>query len=419
MHHRDDQPDAQANDRPEAEPRHERVGRRLCLGGALLLILVGTLSLTFTCCRAPRRRVGLPPERTTPSFASARNVTVRLAAGIPQFTVTAFGPFRWKSTGDDGWERAGYGGTYTVSEIGGGIVIDGDSIPARSLRLVARESVFKLNGRLYRGYLTISAGEEDGLVAMENLPLEDYVRGVVAAEMPARWPESALRAQAVAARTFALHRAMNTSGRRWLSRLDLAYRGVDGEAWRSDEAVRATRGVFLMWDDKPLPAFFHSTCGGHTVSADSVFGGLDIPPLRGVKCDWCTDSKHYNWESTMDRDALARKLKARGITRIKSLKTTGVDAFGRVEAVLINGEKRIPAAKFRLEAGAGRIKSTNFSVSVDGDDIVFSGHGWGHGVGLCQWGAHGLASKGRSWRQILNHYYPGAAIVQLDDVASR
>jgi stage II sporulation protein D len=295
-------------------------------------------------------------------------------------------------------------------------MIDGQSVPPRTVVARMPQALFELNERLYRGALILSMGADGDLIATEELPVEDYVRGVVPSEVPALWPRQAVMAQAVAARTFALHRALSTTGRSWISRLDLAYRGVDGESWRSDRAVRDTLGTVLEWNGRPLPAFFHSTCGGHTTSAQNVFGGLDIPPLAGVPCRWDEDSPHYAWKTSILLSDLAERLKARGVSTIQSIREGERDPSGRLKHVVVNGQKRIPAAYFRMEVDARTIKSTDFSITRNGDTVEFSGHGWGHGVGLCQWGAHGMAEAGHSWREILSHYYPGANLRQVHEL---
>ena len=393
----------------------DRVGRWLCFGGAMLLILVGGVSLTLSCCRPGPTGGGGIGRLARPSFDSGRNVRVRLIEGMKQITVRTFASFHWTGP-DGGWRQPGSSGEHIVSASGSGLVIDGRIIPRSSVTLDLSEEIFELNDRLYRGSLTVSTGSNGRLVATETLSLEDYVRGVVPSEMPPRWPQHALMAQAVAVRSFALHRSLNTPGRNWISQLDLAYKGVEGESKRTDEAVLATEGTTLRWAGKPLPAFFHSTCGGHTTTAFSVFGGLDIPPLQGGPCRWCADSPHYRWDCQVALSRLADKVSSRGIRNIGSLHTRGRDASGRVENVIINGSKNIPAGEFRLEVGAGSIKSTAFSAAVEDNKVIFSGRGWGHGVGLCQWGARGMAEEGKTWREILQHYYPGGTIAPRQEL---
>jgi stage II sporulation protein D len=407
--------DGAGNADASPENRLHRLGMGLCFGGALMLIAVGLLGLTLSCCRPSRRRVGRPPEYASPSLQGPMSVRVRLVEDARSLSVTTFSPFLWTSTESE-WSAHRHAGTHRITATGSGLLVEGQSIPVRSLTITAPRNVFELNQRLYRGSLRVTLGNDGALIATEELPVEDYVRGVLPSEMPSRWPQQALMAQAVAARTFALHRALSSSGRSWISRLDLAYRGVDGESRRSDRAVRETRGTVLEWSGRPLPAFFHSTCGGHTASAVSVFGGPDIPPLTGVPCQWDEDSPQYRWTCTLSLSEIAEKLKPRGITRVTSIQTGDRTRTGRLEHVVINGDKRIPTGVFRLEVGARDIKSTAFSLSREGNAVRFSGKGWGHGVGMCQWGAHGMAEGGYSWRGILEHYYPGAKLTSIAEL---
>ncbi|MFW5914900.1 MAG: SpoIID/LytB domain-containing protein [Planctomycetota bacterium] len=376
-------------------------GNRLCLGGAILLIIVGGLSLLLTCCRAVRRG---PAE--VASIPSSTDVKVRLVHGKEELHLEALGPH--ELTGEDGRELSSgeRSRTYVLDAARGDLRVDEHPVPTSTITLETEDDIFELEGSRYRGRLTVSMADTgEGLTAYEEVPLEDYVRAVLPSELPARWPMAALEAQAIAIRSFALHRNSNSNGRRWISRMDLAYRGAEAETRRTDEAVRSTAGQILQWEDRPLPAFFHSTCGGHTVSAEEVFGEHDVEPLQGQKCGQCEDSPRYRWETSIPREELIEQLEDRGVDRINNLEVVSRTDSGRVESVSINGHN-IPAPEFRLAVGPQRIKSTDFTVTPAGRSFVFKGKGWGHGIGLCQWGARGFAEDGYSAPEILRHYYP-------------
>lgn len=394
----------------ELNRRFARIGHNLCWGGALLLILAGALALILSSCHPRRRASGPGPERITSSLPSPRDVKVRLFHDLDRVGISTSSLCRWDSGSDSSWTDKSYRSSRTISAADGTIYVDGENTHSATLHVRPSNNLFEVKGRNYRGNLTVSLNEDDRLVLMEKLPLEDYIRSVVPSEMPARWPMAALKAQAITARTFALHRMTNRNGRRWMSRLDMAYRGTYGESARSDAAVRQTRGRILRWDGDPLPAFFHSTCGGHTVSAKSVFGTYDIPPLQGTKCTWGKNSRYYRWESSLSTETLEQKLRSRGIENVDSLTVADRDKFGRVTEVRVNTDKHIPAPDFRLDVGSRAIKSTWFSVAPDGNEYRFTGRGWGHGVGLCQHGAFGMAQDGRGWREILHFYFPHAPI---------
>ncbi|MFW5923103.1 MAG: SpoIID/LytB domain-containing protein, partial [Planctomycetota bacterium] len=135
----------------------------------------------------------------------------------------------WHAGNGSDWADRSYREQHEISAIDNRLHVNGKPIGSASLQIRPADKLFEVRDRQYRGGLDISISTEGRLVLMEQLPLEDYIRSVVPSEMPARWPMNALRAQAVAARTFAAHRMQNKNGRRWMSRLDLAYKGVDGE----------------------------------------------------------------------------------------------------------------------------------------------------------------------------------------------
>jgi len=236
------------------------------------------------------------------------------------------------------------------------------------------------------------------------------MRSVVGSEMYHSWPLNALMAQAVCARTFVVY-AVSTKGS--LSRLDLAYKGIAGEGRAPDLAVELTRGIVLTYNGRILPAFFHSTCGGRTASAAKIFGEDPIPPLEGVPCDWCRQSSTYTWKAELKAADVAKSLKLAGVREIRTIEPQQTEPDGYARFVLINGRERMDANAFRLRVGPGAVKSTKFQVQRRGDRFVFEGHGFGHGAGLCQWGAFGMADAGRDWQQILGHYYPGAELQSL------
>jgi stage II sporulation protein D len=397
---------------PQHDKRHHfaQIGRNLCWGGAALLLVVGALALVLSSCHPPRRYGGLGPRHIPPSFPSRQDVQVRLFHDIERVTISTASLCRWKSGSESGWKDKTYRTNRTVSADSGALKVDGRAIGSDTLFIHPSDDLFEIKGRNYRGTLTVSRTDDSRLVLMESLPLEDYVRSVVPSEMPSHWPMAALKAQAITARTFARHRMAARKGRRWLSRLDMAYGGTYEESSLTDAAVRQTQGQILFWRHRPLPAFFHSTCGGHTVSAESVFGDYDIPPLQGTTCRWCKSSPYYRWESTITSESLSHKLRERGIDEINRIKVDGRGKFERVTELIVNKTKRIPAADFRLTVGSRTIKSTWFSIESTETEYNFRGRGWGHGVGLCQYGARGMAEEGYSWQKILHHYFPGARL---------
>ena len=274
----------------------------------------------------------------------------------------------------------------------------------------------KYRGRLER----VRRGGRDLLV--NHVGLDDYVMGVLPSEVPPLWPDSVLKAMAVVTRTYAWEKWRKRAGEDFhllADTRDQVYGGVAAEHARSTRAVKATRGLVLVKDGQPVRAFSHSCCAGHTEAIQEVWGGGPVSFLRGVSCRWCIGSRHYGpWVLILDRATLVRRLKpkVRPGGRLKWIRTDGQTRSGRGRTVVVEvGSRtvRLSGAKFRALVGYNDLRSARFEVAVRGESIEFRGTGWGHGVGICQEGACALAKDGRGFRDILNHYFPGTAVVRL------
>jgi stage II sporulation protein D len=223
----------------------------------------------------------------------------------------------------------------------------------------------------------------------------------------------ALKAQAIVCRTYAVYQMQENKSRDFDVTSDIysqVYGGKTSERYRTNEAVDATKGQILTYQDKVFPAYFHATCAGHTEDA-AVLWNIDIAPLKGVVCNYCKDSPHFNWHLTLDRGELRQRLVNAGykMGMIKNIEILGKNKSGRITNLNITTTTKdvsISAKAFRNIVGPNEIRSTNFTVNLSGDDLVFEGFGWGHGVGLCQWGAYFMATQGKTAEQILKFYYP-------------
>lgn len=289
---------------------------------------------------------------------------------------------------------------------------------SRPLRLVPGDGRLLIEGRPYPGHLLIRAnGERADLILSTDL--EDYLPGVIAGEMSAKFHPAALRAQAVMARTYARHRMKErgddvpwhvTDDTR-----DQVYIGQPRDPVFAD-AVQRTRGLILTGAAGPLPGWYHSTCGGHTASAHEVFGVPDSPALVGVPCGYCSISPRFRWDPPI-RLPLAYVVERLGLTSAPAAVTVterrrdgraGRVRFEAAPPVEVTGED----LRFRL--GVEKLRSTRIHrIRVEGDAVVFEGGGSGHGVGLCQWGAEGMARAGASAADILTHYAPGAVLGRI------
>jgi len=291
------------------------------------------------------------------------------------------------------------------------------SIPSKNERM---EKIGTLNGDMlvmgtgYGGTIDIWKGN-GGRYLVNELPLEEYVKDVVAAEVSPDWDMEALKVQAVISRTYALYqKRMNGNSLYHLasSVLHQVYKGKNPDT-RIAYAVSQTSGEVLTFNNVPIEAFYHSTCGGTTENAEEVFG-KSYPYLKAVESS-CDLSPYSSWERKITVEELESALKIQGIreVRIKSFTSTK-----RVKQLSIRTPAKtiaVNAADLRKALGWSRLPSTKFKISRHGESILFEGQGYGHGVGLCQWGALKMAQDGKNYREILSFFYPGAAIQSYEN----
>lgn len=251
------------------------------------------------------------------------------------------------------------------------------------------------------------------------LPLEDYLIGVLSSEMPLSWPLATLKAQAIAARSYAasvMKERKNEIYHLESSILDQVFRHVGAteqhlpRLQRAARAVRETQNLKLYGSEgKILKAFFHSDCGGRTVNAKSVWNS-DVH--AGVAIDAsCPTNPQAQWKLSLSKQELSRRLKIPDFT---SLEVQRSPQDSRVQSVTVKlsdaTEKTWSGNEFRKFLGFQHLRSSLFEVKQDGELFKFQGQGFGHGVGLCQWGSRSLGMSGKSYRQILKHYYPLAVL---------
>jgi stage II sporulation protein D len=251
---------------------------------------------------------------------------------------------------------------------------------------------------------------------IRDLRLEDYVAGVVSGEMPASFPPEALKAQAVAARSYALTRKLDAqaANRRFdigTGVLHQVFAGRPSPAARA--AVEATAGEVLVAGMEPVEAYFHAVCGGRTEGGLASLG-RDLPYLAPVECGGCARAPGARWSVAVDAGELGRIAGVRGAaTGARVVARTATGRAERVEVLSRGGKVTLAAADLRQRLGYARLPSLAFDVTPADGGFAFDGRGRGHGAGLCQWGAAGLAREGKGYREILLHYYPGTEVVRM------
>lgn len=393
---------------PETLWRGRSRSHKMCVVVAVASLCSGGLAILLSCCYlVPGLDRARDIESTRLSFRSPTRALVRLAEAVPQLTVDSISGGRWVAETAEGPRPVKAGpGPWQVETTADSFLINGQAFSGSNLTLRTGQRVFLFNDSAYRGSLILYP-KAGGLRAVNSLDLEQYLVSVVGSEMPTSWPSDALEAQAVAARTFAVYRLRERKSWNYnLSAADLAYGGLEAEAISSRRAVEETRGTVVRYAGELFPTYFHSTCGGWTTPATKVFAGPDIPPLQGVQCGWCSESPVFRWTKEFTQRELTRALSDFDVGMVESIKPLQTQPDGYPRWVEVNG-KKIDANKFRLTVGANELRSVAFEVDRRGNTFAFKGKGWGHGVGLCQWGAYGLAVGGKDWREILDYYYPG------------
>ncbi len=259
--------------------------------------------------------------------------------------------------------------------------------------------------------------------------LETYLIGVVAAEMPAEFELEALKAQAVASRTIAVKRLKRYGGRgsKHNSQVDFTDDPADSQAWISQKgmirkwgqekyqkyyslikkAVFKTYGIVITYQNKPIDAVFHSTCGVGTLAAVKLWKN-DLPYLAKQSCGFDTHSPRFKEDKFFTWNELARNLQM-SPKELTSLKVLNKEPRGRINTLLV-GQKRMKGSDFRRLL---KLNSTCITWRISKKGICFTTIGYGHGVGMCQYGADGMAQKGYNYRQILKHYYRGIEFRQI------
>lgn len=292
------------------------------------------------------------------------------------------------------------------------------------IKFVHMSGGLNVNGTVHYGMVDIKKTSKNRIMLIEKIDIEKYLPAVLRAEAGSGWPLETLKAQAVISRTYAL----STIGRHTKEGYDLCAK-VHCQVYKPakkinpliKKAVRATRGevIVVAYKGELAQTYFHACCGGSTADVRDVWGGSKSY-LRNVSCGYCKKSPHYRWKRFIPESRVRSALKKLGLNKsnkkIKSISISGKDSSGRAKKLVFNVKgKRIPvkAGSFRMAAGPELVRSTRISsIKRKKNGFEFRGRGWGHGVGLCQWGAKGMADRGYNYKKIIKRYYPGTRIIK-------
>ncbi|MGH7564924.1 MAG: SpoIID/LytB domain-containing protein [Gemmatimonadota bacterium] len=413
--------------------------------------------LLLVACGGERTPPGRLPETTIGSPLPAAEPVIRVGITVGDSAVSVAGSGRWQIAEK---ERTG---PIAVVDAGPAWVVV--KLPFETLLRVRRPDGYLsqphagplraeplgpgpllLDGVAYAGSVEFQLRPDGTVTAVNVLPLERYLEGVVAKELgrPGRSAWEAQRAQAVAARTYALKRLGSRSELGfdvYGSVLDQAYGGLpqrpDSLAVR---AVRSTRGLALLYRGYLVDAYYHSTCGGSTARVELVFDDPPAPylvPVSDRRPDggyWCQGSRYFRWTATYSADELQDTIE-RNLPALLPMPPQGVGRVSDVQVVRFTPEGRALAVQVITSTGRYLVSENAIrSLFADSDgrllrstqlllrpvyqgaaieELTVVGGGWGHGVGMCQVGAMGRAAAGQGYRDILGTYYPGTEVVSL------
>lgn len=377
--------------------------------------------------RTPSGNVYSPPVRVVLTPQPARSV--KLSVDGP-YELRPFGSNRLLAQGDRLEE-------VEVTTTANGFKIGKASLSATKIELhPLRSPAVWVEGHQYRGDVRLFRKPDGKLTAVNVLPLEDYVASVVDGEMPSAFPEEARKAQAILARTYALFRLSEGAGHpefelyattRSQNYPGFQYKAADGRrlAGESESARKATRetaGTVCTSGGRVFSTYYCAVCGGETIDGDRVFTDA-APVIRGVTCGHCEASDYFRWNTRIARTdataALRSHFKAKGETfgTLTTLtRMAGADEGPSHPFEVSDGRTKrvIAAADLRRLLPSSTLPSPFFDVRTEGNVLKFSGRGHGHGTGVCQWGARGLALEGADCYAILRYYYPGVEFVVVD-----
>lgn len=392
------------------------------------------------------------PERSS-SRAESKEPFVRvlLAGQTSAVTVVSTDPVTVLKANGSTWKRFKKGSTFKLEKKGTRIAVNGTTLDS-SVSLQAgdrkRDGHFTVQGKAYRGAIkAVAPAGSRSMLIVNEVPLEQYLYGVVPEEAVPSWPAAALEAQAVAARTYALYNMSVNKSRPYdvqPSTYHQVYSGKNGEYAATTRAVDATKGMVMTYGGRPIDALYHADGGGYTENSENVWGNV-VPYLRGAK-DFGNNAGTSQWTVKSSRQAIERALNSagKGVGTLKEIrlsplgqrpmKTADRGVSGRIKkATFVGSSRTVTVDGDSLRSILG-LKSTLFDFYVNrqppaaidkvksprayhrfgsgNQPVYIKGYGWGHGLGLSQWGAAEMAKSAGAgdrsfYQKILAHYYKG------------
>ena len=332
--------------------------------------------------------------------------------------ISTLGPCRITNLDNNIQLSALTSGDVTVKYSDNGLTINGKPFSAEGIAITGNDDKIQIGGSIFRGYAEIIK-EKGNLLIVNNLSLEDCVYSHVGRELSSGSPIEALKAQAVAARTFILHEKQYSKNKNYdLKNLEQGrtYFGVTSENQQGNKATDSTAGVVVKYRGTVAFTPYFSNCGGYTEDVGEIWGEKK-PYLVPVPCFFCKNGRHYTWESEIKENHIVDSLNKKGynISSVSNIDPRcEVTKSGRAKMIRLTTDKgsiTINLNVFRQVVGYDVLKSArSLTARPRGGKFKFTGKGWGHGTGMCQEGAEGMARAGHNYKEIIRRYYPGTEI---------
>ncbi|MDR0956467.1 MAG: SpoIID/LytB domain-containing protein [Endomicrobium sp.] len=345
-----------------------------------------------------------------------KNVSVGIILDIPSCTIGSSKDFFVLDASNKRFKLAK--GTVIVLSSKNGVRLGKYNLTL-PVRIESSDNKVFVNSNPYSGYLVLKKSANK-INVINVLPIEDYIKGVLPKEVGVDWKMEALKTQAVVSRTY----VVSNFGRHAAQGFDMCatvhcqvYGGLRTENRSTNQAVTETKRKVLSYKGQFAQTVFHANCGGNTEDPKHVWNLENAQPyLKSIKCGYCYNAPYSKWEQELDIDFINKKLTNNNINigkikNIKIKKETSSSTVKEVEISHSKGKLILNAYKFRLNVDPWKIKSHTFSsIKKYKDKICFKGSGWGHKVGLCQWGAKGMSENGKTYKEILEYFYPGTKV---------
>lgn len=387
--------------------------------------------------------------KSAPAFGRVSNSSSAPVAGplirvaltvepVRQLKIEISGPYEIRLVGENRvLHRGEQLAATSVGTTSRGIRIGDRDLAATRIEIVPRQSpAVWVESHQYRGTLRLYRRSGGSILAVNALPLEEYVASVIDSEMPTEFSREARKAQAVVARSYALYQMQaatpdalldlyaSTRSQKYLGYKyrDESGRLLAGESADSRQVAAETAGLACLYRGRIFCTYYSAVCGGRTLLGSTLFDDAS-PALKSVPCEWCQAARLYRWAADISDVAAETDLQkflvqqGQSLGKLRSIRPLGDPSPDRIPQFEIRDDRRViplSGADLRLAFNARGVNSPRFTIKRQKSTWHLSGQGHGHGAGLCQWGARGQAQSGRTFRQILSHYYPGSTIATID-----